>query len=559
MFCSECGAKNPDDAAFCSECGKKLEKPQESASVTENNTTQNVQYQKVEKVQNVKNEQENVSNNHKKSSQKVVKVIVLLVLLGIIIYFAYSKYFKAENNDNSNNNASSSEEITVKTDWGNRYFVILKNSIEKPQDGFGIPSNAKNVKMRFLKIPTIKYPIMIINYVADDIEHLQISFIDSNNETLSSNFKGKTVNVEYLYNLEKKKYDWYIHWQQDDGHMYGLVTEYLHNALKEGENVDSQNVTNSEATNNTVFETTSYFIKNEEYATRYNQLFTGQETNSSEGVDIDVNATKEELRDKMNSAIDLYQSENEPTESSNTEGTNDVIQAGDFTLQCGVYEFKTSASDYLPTSYTINKDGTFSYKKEWDDITGAKYVDTGSGKYTISLSTYNKSIGIISFDFDKYNSTNSQLNNYDLNKYDGTYSVSSNNNFNNEQENGEYYYKGPAEEDNTSQATSNKISSDEAVKIVNEKILNKGNKNNTSSDTDLNVVASYGNKIIKDEEGTEYYVIGLYVQNEVTTSFVQIDFISTDGTKYKEVYTPTNYTNNQVVTKFDKSGNIADL
>ena len=120
-----------------------------------------------------------------------------------------------------------------------------------------------------------------------------------------------------------------------------------------------------------------------------------------------------------------------------------VLKVGNHTLKYGKYKCNYKDSIFGGT-YTINKDGTFSYKCNWKNYAGTKYTDTGSGKYKVYYSKGNDydstSCWVIRFDFKKYHSTYEPANKYPLDYY--TYDVTKNNKFQERQGVNSFTYKG---------------------------------------------------------------------------------------------------------------------
>ncbi len=376
MFCSECGAKNPDDAAFCSECGKKLEKPQKSASINENSTPQNTQYQKVEEVQNVQNEQNAyVQNNQNKKSLllKVVIIIVLLAILGGAIYFAYTKYFKDGNN-------SFLGGTTTKAEWGNKYFVYLKdvkNEKDKTvrENNYGIPENAENLKIQFIDIPTLINPIMVLNYTLEEKEYALIYYINKDKEISYIKYDEET-NIEYLYNIEAKTYSWYIHSNSNGKHTYNLLEKEITDLAK---NIDLKENVESNAQEEIVFTQNDIDTKNFG-ETKYNQTFIEPKMENESKVDLNLEVEDKELKNEIDSAVEEYKPEEELVSEENKkivdeqvkyieDKINNPIQAGDFTLQYGIY--KQDLSDVPESirnvvdeySFEIRNDRTYEFTK----------------------------------------------------------------------------------------------------------------------------------------------------------------------------------------------------
>ena len=120
-----------------------------------------------------------------------------------------------------------------------------------------------------------------------------------------------------------------------------------------------------------------------------------------------------------------------------------VLKVGKHTLKYGKYE-----CDYKDSigggTFTINKDGTFSWVCKWKNFKGIKYKDTGSGKYKVYYSKGDEydstKCWIIKFNFSKYHSTYEPANSY---PYDYlAFDVTKNNQFQYRQSVGKFTYKG---------------------------------------------------------------------------------------------------------------------
>ena len=120
-----------------------------------------------------------------------------------------------------------------------------------------------------------------------------------------------------------------------------------------------------------------------------------------------------------------------------------VLKVGNHTLKYGKYKCDYKDSIFGGT-YTINKDGTFSYKCNWKNYAGTKYTDTGSGKYKVYYSKgddYDStSCWVIRFNFKKYHSTYEPANDYPLDY--NIYDVTKNDKFQERQGVNSFTYKG---------------------------------------------------------------------------------------------------------------------
>ena len=85
------------------------------------------------------------------------------------------------------------------------------------------------------------------------------------------------------------------------------------------------------------------------------------------------------------------------------------LKVGNFHLKYGKYECDERDSLGGGT-YTINKDGTFSFVNNWTNVHGEKYTDTASGTYKVYYS-----------EGDDYDPTNAWVIQFNLSKYHSTY------------------------------------------------------------------------------------------------------------------------------------------
>ena len=146
----------------------------------------------------------------------IVIIIILILILGVGGYFLY-QYFEFKK--------------PLKEEWGQKYYVYLKNIKEnKKNKEAGLPEKLKDSKIGFYKVNDIKDPIMVIEY-------------EKNNETFSNVYylKDNAVNnivytepteIEFLYNIETKKYNYYAHTENDGNDNYSSVSDKI-NAKEE--------------------------------------------------------------------------------------------------------------------------------------------------------------------------------------------------------------------------------------------------------------------------------------------------------------------------------------
>ena len=122
-----------------------------------------------------------------------------------------------------------------------------------------------------------------------------------------------------------------------------------------------------------------------------------------------------------------------------------VLKVGNHTLKYGKYRWHyTYGKQKDDMTYTINKDGTFSYIRKWTNYKGTKYTDTGSGKYKVYYSKGDDydptSCWVIRFIVKKYHSTYEPANSHPIDYY--LYDVTKNNKFQERQGVASFTYKG---------------------------------------------------------------------------------------------------------------------
>ena len=122
-----------------------------------------------------------------------------------------------------------------------------------------------------------------------------------------------------------------------------------------------------------------------------------------------------------------------------------VLKVGNHTLKYGKYRWHyTYGKQEEDMTYTINKDGTFSYIRKWSNYQGEKFTDTGSGKYKVYYSKGDDydptSCWVIKCTIKKYHSTYEPANSYPIDYY--VYDVTKNNKFQERQGTASFTYKG---------------------------------------------------------------------------------------------------------------------
>lgn len=158
-----------------------------------------------------------------------------------------------------------------------------------------------------------------------------------------------------------------------------------------------------------------------------------------------VNSNGKVTAKKKGTAIITAKVGNKKITCKITVKNDDVLKVGSHTLKYGKYNWHYSYGvQGEDMTYTINKDGTFSYIRKWNNYEGVTYTDTGSGKYKIYYSKGDDydptSCWVMKCELDKYHSTYEPANSYPMDYY--IYDVTKDDQFQERQGIASFTYKG---------------------------------------------------------------------------------------------------------------------
>ncbi len=129
--------------------------------------------------------------NKKNKKVLIVTSIVIVAILVIVLggFLGY-KYYEKTN--------------TVGTNWGDTYYQYIKES--KTNKDIKIENNST---LEFIDVPDVEEPVMISNYQKDNKSYTNIYYI--NKDEVKNIIDLEPSEVELLYSIEEKKYNWYLH------------------------------------------------------------------------------------------------------------------------------------------------------------------------------------------------------------------------------------------------------------------------------------------------------------------------------------------------------------
>ena len=139
----------------------------------------------------------------------IVLIVILVLILGVGGYFLY-QYLEFRK--------------PLDVEWGQKYYAYLKDIKEnKKNQKAGLPEKLKNSKIGFYEVNNVKDPIMVIEYEKNDETYSNVYYIKNNK--INNIVYTEPTEIEFLYNIENKKYNYYAHTLDEDIDNYSSVSD----------------------------------------------------------------------------------------------------------------------------------------------------------------------------------------------------------------------------------------------------------------------------------------------------------------------------------------------
>ena len=159
---------------------------------------------------------------HNKKSAKKKRIFVIIGLL-VLVVLGVGGYFL---------NQQKKLKEPIKQEWGQKYYMYLKDVNENnKQEEAGLPEDLNKSKLSFYQVEDVKEPVMVIDYVVDQVEYSNVYYITNNKVNVLVYNQPSTI--ELLYNIENKKYDYYSHIKEDNKNKYKSIREQINDRIKE--------------------------------------------------------------------------------------------------------------------------------------------------------------------------------------------------------------------------------------------------------------------------------------------------------------------------------------
>lgn len=217
----------------------------------------------------------------------VVSVVILVAIIAIVAHFV-------------SNNAKLNESIG--STWGDTYYAYLKEiKTSEDKKKYGLEQDVNNVSLEFIQASEDKNPVMVMSYQKDNLEYTNIYYTDGNGVNYFQN--SAPSSVEYLYNIEKSEYSWYLHVTSDTMQTYQSI-----NNIVDGFSNDSLET-------DTISFNQDSFVRDESNmnVSYFDTVFAETGISGTEKVDLDFSAKDKDFKNSIVNAVNGYKTDEEIT------------------------------------------------------------------------------------------------------------------------------------------------------------------------------------------------------------------------------------------------------
>lgn len=397
MYCKECGSKNKKGSVVCKECGAKLEITEEDKNKKEdkepkdkNEKTKktNLEENKQDKKEKKKSKKKKSKNKKHKKAKIIILVVIFLCLIGVGAFFGW-KYYDSTR--------------SVGSTWGDTYYYFIRDSKDKKNKN-QIPDGAS---IKFIEVPKIEDPVMVVTHEKYKGDYSDIYYI--NDGKVDNAISSEPSDIEFLYNIESKEYNWYVHTEDNKTEYYVPIAEVIASDGKE--NVDNSYTyqTDEKITVETIdgeelsmnkfaseFIAPDIEIDDFEYSDNLsNASLQEVMTETVEEYQTIKDITTDKIKQEVKNQVEKINQQIEEMKAAEEEAKS-AFKVGSFTLKYGTYESECYGQEEVGNCgrYTIKPDGSYTYtmpnSKHYDsDTEEAVYTNVQeSGTYE-AKTTYN--------------------------------------------------------------------------------------------------------------------------------------------------------------------------
>lgn len=238
----------------------------------------------------------------------VIPIVLAIVLIGII---GITTVIILLNKNKS-----------VGTTWGDTYYAYLKEAINEKDLGnaeekFGMQLGMNDVKIGFCEIEENENPSMVMIYSKDANKYVNIYQINDDNKVTYIAYKEPS-DVEYLYNIEKENFNWYLHKENSTSDSYMLLKN-ITDKLKSnsGKSEGNSNVNIAELQADYTINKNEALIEQETTdgnklaMSRFDQIFVKPEIQENEFINFNIDIKEGELKKSITDVVSKYKKESE--------------------------------------------------------------------------------------------------------------------------------------------------------------------------------------------------------------------------------------------------------
>lgn len=259
--------------------------------------------------------------NEKAEKKRKGKIIIIsIIILLVIVIAAVGGYFAYEYIELKK---------PIEQEWADTYYNYIKGSDE--EDTTESSKIQNNSEISFIEVAEIENPIMLVEYEKDEKAYTDIYYI--NDGTVNNIINLDISNVELLYDISTKKYDWYTHTETDTTDTYKKVSTQILGEAIQTNKATSETTVEGAATENQTEATECTFTKGEELSVetvdgnkislpKFDTVFVKTEVEVGK-VDYNEDMTDKELKATIVEGVNKYKTEEEIiTEEVKNEVTN---------------------------------------------------------------------------------------------------------------------------------------------------------------------------------------------------------------------------------------------
>lgn len=350
--------------------------------------------------------------------KKVLLIVIPIVLVVIIIAAVIIGLVM---------NKDSEEDDSIGSKWGDTYYAYLKEAVNEKElnvaeEKYGIMLDMKDAKLQFCEVEEGQNPTMIMSYKKNDSSYINVYQMTEDKKVNYIAYKQPT-DVEYLYDIQKNEYLWYIHTTENENESYSNLKNVANN-LKENstKSEDSENVNIAELQ-------ADYTIKKEEAEVttettdgntlsykKFDEIFVKPDVEPNKQLDFNVDIKEKDLKNAMKDAVKNYKKDSEKLteevkqavskkveetkkkieevnkakeelekKKAEEEAIKKGLEVGNYTLKYGVYTSDIHEAGLYGT-LTLNYGGTFHIKSNYDELSAQKNAGRDEdGKYEVKL------------------------------------------------------------------------------------------------------------------------------------------------------------------------------